>query len=276
MGPGEEFDVSSAGSQQADADGFFYVPLQGAGQGVGRARLGVEDDLGYVSLESAPFDAAQGLELGDIELAPVRRLAVRVHDPSGAPIADARARIDGPYLNARTAPPTDAEGATELVFAPTTPFGLRVDALRFDTASLQITDEEAVELTLTPRGGLSLHLVVEDEARLRGVRVVLRGPPGWCDEPERDPVAPLAHMFRPQFLADLGVSPLHRLEGEPDSPTLIARYCSPRDGGLVILPGHPPDLPFAFEVRAKDGRLLTTRTFVLGQAEWLELELPLD
>jgi RNA polymerase sigma factor (sigma-70 family) len=271
MVPGEAGDVSSAGSQQTDAEGLFYVALQGAEPGVGRARLGVEHDLGYVSLESAPFEASQGLELGDIELGPVRRLAVRVLDPSGAPIADAQARIDGPFLDSRAAPATDAEGSTELVFAPTTPFRLRVDALRYGTAWLPVTDEEAVELTLPPRGGLSLHLLVEDEARLRGVRVVLRGSPGWCDEPERDPEDKVADMFRPQFLANIGASPLFRLEGEP-----CARSCSPWDDGRVNVPGLPPDVPFAFEVRAKDGRLLATRTFVLGQAEWLELELRIE
>lgn len=271
---GEDQDAAAAGSFFEFADlttepgGLFCHETAELGLPLVRGTLVFELEQGYRELDLAPFDPEVGLDLGLVALEPVRALAVRVLDAAGAPIAGAQVRVASRWASTRPSEACDADGRTRLLHAPARPFELRVDALRHATARVAVTTRDELVVTLQRATAVDLHFRARPEVDLSACQVIVRGPeelvtwnsPWYVNWLEGAVRMQLGGSLVPQFDEHWSGEQLHRMLA----------------GGRVVLEGLTPGIPFSFELRDEHGRVLATRTSLLGPREWQELTIDLD
>jgi RNA polymerase sigma-70 factor (ECF subfamily) len=270
---GEEQDPAAAGSVfdfddfETEAGGYFCREVMKLEVPRASGLLLFELDQGYRALELPTFDVAVGLDLGTVQLEPVRSLRVRAVDAEGAPVRGAAARVVSRLTSSRASKPSDAEGLALLPFAPARPFELRVDALQYAAARVAVVDEDEVVVTLQRAPTVALRILAAPEVELWFCYVVVQGPPelvpwltpwyaNWLEGALR---MQLGGSVLPQFEETWSGKQRHRL----------------KEGGRVFLEGFAPGVPFSFELQDEQGRALATRTSVLGPGEWQELEIDL-
>jgi len=245
--------------QQLQDDGSFaHRLLDGDSELPVRACVLLEFDEGYLCLEPPPFDPWQGLDLGELVLAPTRAREVRVLDPEGAPVSLAQVRVEAPIRSSRSAA-TDAHGRATVPFAPARACVLRVDALGFAPARVLAEDQAELEVTLARTALLEIKVL----GLVPGLSLDIRGPADLFPEGPGD-------LLRGEelLLEELGAAGA-RMGGVgqwsyrllPDRRLCIADL--------------EPGLSFSVEVVEAHRTVLAARTVTLAADQWLALEFDL-
>jgi len=266
--PGGAGDSTTFTGFTTDEHGAFRVPLEDPPEdGTGRAWLTVELDAGFLQLESASFDAGDGIDLGTLRLGPVRTLELVVRDRDGLPIPGAQARLRGPLACSRSAPPTDVDGWTRLDFVPVGHATVRVDALRHRTVDLVVDGLVRSEVVLAPATGATVRWeAVADEPELH-LTVI-----GDQDDPGSFAVgwSTLEAELERQVRAELGASRQWSGRRLPDGT--IERDYRPDASGEVHL-GLEPGACLRLELREPAGRVRASAVFQAREGRWEELVL---
>lgn len=250
------------------ADGRFRIPSAGFGEWATLTLWVENEEHGFLQHVSPRFAPAAGLELGELELEPPRKLALAVRDPSGAPIPDAFARLDGPYWTKR-APLTGADGSGELLL-PERAVDVRVSAFAYADRVLRVEPRAALEVVLEPLAVLRVSLLGSLAGQTRGVRLSAERSAFRWDESDWDESA----AFQ---LALGGTTPPVRRTPSTEAPRFTYEFQSPPDGGFELA-GLTPELVLTLEALDAEGRVLALGTVLvsgdaLGRESRAELAL---
>jgi len=249
-------------------EGRFRAPIPGMELGgtVWAALLVEADARGYLYQRLPSFEAARGLDAGDLPLEPVRSVSVRVRDGLGKPLAGAVARVVGPPPSwARASAPADELGETTLRFVPERTTSLRVSALRFADRSVEVGPFGAPEVVLAPLASLEVERAGDAPGGLTFESLVVHATePIYGDGDESE--------IEQQIQVLLGATqPLERSRGPgPGSTNRIVFRSEPR----YLLTGLRPGVPLQVEARAADESVLWRRVLTLAPEEWARVEIP--
>ncbi|MEQ1893132.1 MAG: carboxypeptidase-like regulatory domain-containing protein, partial [Planctomycetota bacterium] len=241
------------------ADGRLRIFGGGWGE---RATLALAADggqRGWLHLETAPFEPAAGLDLGELMLEPTRARALGVRATDGSPITDACARIEVARPEIGCAGWTDAAGKATL-FLPERPCTVRVSAFGFADQVVTVAPAETLEFALEPLTILSLSLVGTelDSLALRSPQAAFVWDP--TDGPDWE------------YQDDVGAWQWNErtpaLHGEP----WRYRYDLSQPTTLTLV-GLVPDQPFELELFDADGHSLAVHTTRLAAGERAALTL---
>jgi RNA polymerase sigma-70 factor (ECF subfamily) len=265
MGPTDQSATEIHGSVVAcTTDGRFRIATPSHGDWCTLTLLFEAEGHGYREIETPPFAPADGRDLGEIVLEPVRALAFTVRDPEGAPIEGAFARIDGRAWSRRSGN-TGANGAGTLAFAPEREFELRVSAANFADRVQHVAEPGSLEVVLEPLTILDIQLVgalIEqaERVRLSAEHAVFVWDASDWDEPAK-------------LQVELGaIGPNVRrwpaVPGQRHEYEFQHQY-----DGHYHLVGLVPDVEVLVEVLDKDGRVLALQTTSVARETRRALEL---
>jgi hypothetical protein len=264
-------------SVASDAAGRFFVPLHSrpaervqitlVKMGVGRRDLELND---------VP---AEGLELGDVELARTPDVHFVVRDASGQPIAGAVARTGGelPSQVYSQSEPTDSRGRGVIADVMPTRDEVRFMALGYEPRVMSVlhdttSGDSPLEVRLTPRLLLTIEVRRTDRSPAANALVVLST---W----EPNPLFPDKSSGRDLMHGELGASSAKSTAGGPPSaeqPTLVVKYKSDHQG-RVIVDGWRPLGRLNVRLEGRAGETIASHDVDLvwlGQRETIELVIP--
>lgn len=251
------------------ADGRFRIPCHGVeespgGEDWGSFTLRVEaEGHGYLDHETPAFAPADGLDLGELELEPLRALAFTVRDPQGTPIEGVFARVEGPFRGKRV-PLTGADGSGVLELVPDRAVDVRFSAFDHADRVVRADPREALEVVLEPLSVLDLRLVGSLVGQANRVRLSSERAAFVWDESDWDERALLQ--------VELGsIHPVARRAGAIGKRWEY-EFQHQYDGRFHLV-GLVPYVPITVEVLDPDGRVLAVGTVSAGAALRTELEL---
>jgi RNA polymerase sigma-70 factor (ECF subfamily) len=258
---GESWNESDEKGFVCRADGRFRIPSKTSGDW-GELTLVVEaQDHGYLRHESPAFVPAEGLDLGELVLEPLRALEFTVRDPQGNPIAGAFARVDGPSWRKR-GPLTGADGSGVLELFPDRAADVRFSAFGYAERVLRIEPGSRPEVVLEPLAVLAIHLGEPSAVRVRlsaESAAFVWDSSGWGEGAESQ-----IQLGRTKLAA-------RRTPSESGQP-FEYELGVPPDGRLELA-GLTPDLALTLESLDGDGRSLSVATASVGSGQRMELEL---
>lgn len=245
------------------ADGRFRIPNRNPGDW-SSLTLSVEaEQLGYLRLDTPDFVPAEGCDLGDLALEPLRGFEFRVHDPQGAPIEGAFARVE-PILLARRSAGTGPDGSGKLAFAPDREVDVRVSAAGYADRVCRAPLTGPLDVELESLAVLDIGFAGSLPEQADRVRVSAERSAFVWDESHWDERADLQ--------AELGGSRPGMRRGPANDGRCeyefgLLRY------GHVRLVGLVPDVPLTIEALAPDGRVLATVAASVGTQARSSFEL---
>ncbi len=245
------------------ADGRFRIPNKNRGDW-SSITLSVEaEQLGTLRLDTPDFVPAEGRDLGDLVLEPLRGFEFRVHDPQGAPIEGAFARVE-PILLARRSASTGPDGSGKLAFAPDREVDVRVSAAGYADRVCRAPLTGPLDVVLEPLAVLEIGLVGSLPEQADRVRVSAERSAFVWDDSKWDERADLQ--------AELGGSRPGMRRGPASDGHFeyefgLLRY------GHVRLVGLVPDVPLTIEALAPDGRVLAASAASVASQARSTLEL---
>jgi len=254
----------TTGSFQCRADGRFRIRIIDHYDS-GSLTLRVESEgVGYLRLETPVFTPAAGLDLGDLQLEPVRAVAFTAHDPNGSPIEGAFARIDGLPWSQRGAS-TGADGKGSLTFAPDRSVDVRVSAPGFADRVQRVPLEESAEFVLEPLAVLDLQLAAPLAAQAAKVRLTSdRSAFVWDDHGDWDDVADVQ--------VELGGIKFNERLGPKADGRREYSFQHQYDGHYHLV-GLAPDVPVTVEVLDEQGRVLASDSVSVASQSTAKLAL---
>jgi hypothetical protein len=225
---------------------FLWLP----GEPLVTLEFGDSAQLGRRSIGvPGPFTGVR--DLGELELAPVRLLRLRVRDSSGAPVAGAAAAITNTSSESSL---TDAEGVSSI--AVNAEGGeLRVAKLGYTTAVVALGPESGgthglVDVELAPGNRLSIDVRLPDGSPPTMphtvVRLISTDPPFAGDRPTPDPLLQYTGVSTPYLEGDL--------------------WYFPDVNGRIGLGGFKPGAQVAIELRGNSLGETLDESFVVMEA----------
>jgi hypothetical protein len=244
---------AATGQWGTDKDGYFRVAAWAEQT---HAKLEISNGLGVATRTieiSGPIDSVR--DLGDVELAPVRTIHLRVKDREGTPVAGAIAGIDDTRSRGK---PTDTSGGTWLV-GNERGGTLRVVKPGHATVVMPIPDEPPTPMDVVlPAGNL---LVIEAQmhdgsvppdnlfhVRLRSTDPMFTGPSGMTDS----------------LLEEAGASSSFEQSTNPDKSDLVTTV---EAGRRITFAGFRPGASLTIELLGATLHDVVDRKYVSIPAE---------
>jgi len=196
----------------------------------------------------------------DVVLEPAATVHFRVLDASGQPIAKAAAK----HEDWNRAVETDEQGLGTLACVALAGEPIRFGAPRFKDRVLVVHGGEEPVVFLEPTNALAIRVVRADGGPLPALRIHVTN---------HDRLFIQDDSMQPSYIGGRE----HMASGiaEKDGTAYFFMRFDADSSGELLLRNVEPDVAFAVEVRALDGRVLAVRECVLGAREWQELVIPI-
>jgi hypothetical protein len=226
--------------------------------------LAIEDEqAGDQVHETPPFVAANGLDLGELVLEPLRPLTVTVRDTFGAPLEGALARVDGPSFR-RRAPLTGPDGRGTLALVPDREVDVRFSALGHADRIVRVWPGDEPDVALEPLTLLEVRFLGSLAADARRIRIAADADPfpAWRERVEE------AVTQR-----ELGGVRLAAQHPPMDGGERHVVELDVRPGGPVHVVGAAPGIVLSVAALDARGRVLDSGRLALAPAERATLVL---